>query len=219
MGLQDILLSLLREPMSGTELIHFFRGTIHHFWQTDLSQIYRALEALDREGYVRAESMPSSKGPARKEYRLTKKGRTRLAGWLRQKAVVPPHKFEYLAKIFSVTADAHPRKRALELMRSMRGEVIDAVVQLEAIEHLMSATPGFPNDMPANMFYPWLTLHHGLMRRRALLEWIDESIVRIERRSSEADNAGESGCPADLQRMLEDYRAETEPFSQESHRS
>ena len=46
---------------------------------------------------------------------------------------------------------------------------------------------GYPDRLPGNLFYPWLTLRHGLLRRRALLEWIDESLERLERRPASAD--------------------------------
>ncbi len=41
--------------------------------------------------------------------------------------------------------------------------------------------------MPAALFYPWLTLRHGLLRRRAVVEWLEESLARFDRRPVEAD--------------------------------
>jgi len=189
MSLPDILLSLLREPMSGTELIRLFQGTISHFWKTDLSQIYRALEAMETEGSLRSGSSPSSKGPARRVYRLTARGRRRLAEWIRRPATIPAAKFEYLAQLFSVTADERPRERARELLTSMRGEAAAAVAVLEAIDAGFRKAPGPPEAMPVSLFYPWLTLRHGLIRRRALLEWIDECLEHLERRPESADEA------------------------------
>jgi len=218
MSLPDVLLSLLREPMSGTELIRLFNGTIQHFWKTDLSQIYRALETLDREGCVRRQSVPSPKGPARKVYRLTERGRERLAEWIRRPAVIPPNKFEYLAQVFSVTADEQPTKRALELLRSIRDEAAQAVTLLEAIDRSMRTVPGYPDDMPAHLFYPWLTLRHGLMRRRSLLEWIDESLARLERRSAAADEASGPDSFSELMQVLKTLGAEAEQLPKETER-
>ena len=62
MSLPDVLLSLLREPMAGTDLIRLFQSSIQHFWKTDLSQIYRALETLESKGLVRSSSEPSGFG-------------------------------------------------------------------------------------------------------------------------------------------------------------
>ena len=203
MSLPDVLLSLLREPMSGTDLIRLFRGTIHHFWSTDLSQVYRALEALEREGCVRARSVPSNRGPARKVYRLAASGRRRLAAWIRRRPRIPPVKLEYLAQLFSVTADERPRQRARELLTSMREEAARGVAVLEAIDAHARDVPGYPDAMPGNVFYPLLTLQHGLLRRRALLQWIDECLARVQRRPEAADEEPSAGTLAELVEMLQ----------------
>jgi DNA-binding PadR family transcriptional regulator len=202
MSLHDVLLSLLREPMSGTDLIELFNSSIHHFWKTDLSQIYRALEALEKEGCLNSKSMPSPRGPARRVYALTGRGRRRLREWVRREPTVPPVKFEYLAQLFSVTADERPRERALELLRAIRAESATAVAVLEGIDAAMSELPGYPDDLPSHLFYPWLTLRHGLHRRRALLQWIDDSIERLERRTEDADKTAGQEAIAELSRLL-----------------
>jgi DNA-binding PadR family transcriptional regulator len=207
MSLPDVLLSLLREPMSGSELIRLFRGTIDHFWNTDLSQVYRALESLDREGCLRSRSEPSERGPARKVYRLTARGRQRLGEWVRRTPRVPPAKFEYLAQLFSVTADPSPRQQALRQLRSMREEAAGKVALLDGIDHAMAEAPGYPDAMPAHLFYPWLTLRHGLIRRRALLAWIDESIERVERRPASDDEPIPLESFQELMRVLKLFGA------------
>jgi DNA-binding PadR family transcriptional regulator len=202
MSLSDVLLSMLREPMSGTDLSGLFRGTIGHFWQADLSQIYRALEALERDGCVKSNSVPSSRGPARRVYRLTTRGRRRLADWIRRPPSIPPAKFEYLAQLFSVTADERPGRHALAILKSMRDEAAGAVGVLEAIDAQMRQTPGYPEALPASLFYPWLTLRHGLMRRRSLLQWIDECLEHLRHRPEAADqDAGPTALPELLQML------------------
>jgi len=191
MSLPDVLLSLLREPMSGTDLIRLFKSSIQHFWKTDLSQIYRALENLESKGLVRSESVPSARGPARKVYHLNDDGRTRLLDWIATEPRIPPVKFEYLAQIFSVTADPDPSGRAREMLWSMRDEAAAGLATLKGIDAALARVPGYPNDMPAAFFYPWLTLRHGIQRRRALLDWIDECLERLDARNPEADVPGE----------------------------
>ena len=75
MSLPNVLLSLLREPMSGSELTELFGSSIGHFWSADLSQIYRALDSLEQRGCVKSKSVPSPRGPARRVYSLTAPGR------------------------------------------------------------------------------------------------------------------------------------------------
>jgi DNA-binding PadR family transcriptional regulator len=194
MSLPNILLSLLRVPMSGSELIRLFRGTINHFWTTDLSQIYRALDDLERQGCVRKRSVPSRNGPARKVYRLTAKGGKRLDTWIREEPSVPGAKFEYLAQLFSVTATEAPRERARELLDALLKEAAEHLAILESIEARMLELAGPPDKMPAHLFYPWLTLRHGLRRRRGLVEWIDEALEHLARRTEADDVSGEDAA-------------------------
>jgi DNA-binding PadR family transcriptional regulator len=218
MSLPDILLSLLREPMSGSDLIRLFDGTIRHFWKTDLSQIYRALEALEREGCVRARSVPSRRGPARKVYRLTARGRRRLEAWIQRPPRVPQAKFEYLAQLFSVTADRKPRERARAMLTSMREEAARSVGVLEAIDAAMQQAPGYPDRMPSFLFYPWLTLRHGLYRRRAFLEWIDDSLRWIDRRPEEGEDEISPEALGDLLRLMRTMdRADEAPVNEGDH--
>jgi len=203
MSLPHILLSLLREPMSGTDLIQLFQGTIRHFWKTDLSQIYRALDALEGEGCLRSESLPSQKGPARRVYHLTDPGRRRLVEWIRRPAIIPAAKFEYLAQLFSVTADRKPREQARALLASMREETEQSVHILEALDDVFRRKTGGPESMPASLFYPWLTLRHGLVRRRGLLEWIDECMGHLDRRPEAADEGADPNTMSELAHALQ----------------
>ncbi len=203
MSLPDILLSLLREPLSGTDLVRLFRGTINHFWKADLSQIYRALQALEREGFLSSKNHPSPRGPARRVYRLTPTGHRRLADWLRRPPRIPAAKFAYLAKLFSATADERPSERAREILSSMRDDAARAVALLEVIDKQFRQAPGKIEAMPAFLFYPWLTLRHGLLRRRALLEWLDECLEILDRRPVLADEDSGPGALSELARVLE----------------
>jgi len=209
MSLPNILLSLLREPMSGTDLIRLFRGTITHFWNTDLSQIYKALEALEGDGCLRSQSLPSPRGPARRVYRLTARGRRRLAEWIRRPARIPPAKLEFLAQLFSVTADKDALEHAQKIIVSMRDEAAESLATLEAIDAQFRQAPGYPEAMPAHLFYPWLTLRFGLLRRRAVVEWIDECLEHLDRRPDAADEAAGPAALTELVRALQEAESDS----------
>jgi DNA-binding PadR family transcriptional regulator len=210
MSLHDVVLSLLREPMSGTDLARLFDSTISHFWSVDLSQIYRALDRLEEDGAVRSRSMPSSRGPARRVFRLTAAGKRRLEAWISGPPRVPVAKFEYLAQLFSVTADSEPQERARELLHGMRGEAAAAVAALTELDGAFRGFDGYPDRMPAAIFYPWLTLRHGLRRRQAFLEWIDECLEILDRRPRGADAEEEQNAIVHLARMIQSLDQETE---------
>ena len=213
MSLHDVVLSLLREPMSGTDLARLFDSTISHFWSVDLSQIYRALDRLEEDGEVRSRSVPSSRGPARRVFRLTAAGKRRLEAWISAPPKVPAAKFEYLAQLFSVTADDAPRDRACELLKGMRGEAAAAVAALTELDGAFKGFKGYPDKMPAALFYPWLTLRHGLRRRQAFLEWIDECLEILHRRPRKADVEGDQNAVAHLAQLIRSLEEPSQTLS------
>lgn len=191
MSLPNILLSLVREPACGTELIALFRSSIRHFWKADLSQIYRALDGLEAAGEVKSTTQPSPRGPDRRVYSLTAKGRRRLLRWVEQTPRVPGAKFEYLAQLFSAPAAADPAGAARKLLEALQDDARLGVSVLEGIEAVLRDVPGYPDDLPTHVYYPWLTLRHGLARRRALVTWIDESLASLARRGAEKPASNE----------------------------
>ncbi len=59
------------------------------------------------------------------------------------------------------------------------------------------------------MFYPWLTVRHGIYRRRALVDWTDECLARLERRPDDIDEPDPEAIAAltALMREFEDLAA------------
>jgi hypothetical protein len=77
------------------------------------------------------------------------------------------------------------------------------VAVLERIDAAAREIPGYPDALPAEVFYPWLTVRHGLLRRRALLAWIDESLERLARRPADSDSvAPDATMAAMVEQML-----------------
>jgi hypothetical protein len=99
----------------------------------------------------------------------------------------------------------------------MRGEAAGAVAVLEGIDAQFHQVPGFPEALPAFLFYPWLTLRHGLVRRRALLEWIDECLGYLDRRPDTADDDAGSEALAELLRAMQLVADQTSPREQQEN--
>jgi PadR family transcriptional regulator AphA len=80
-----VLLGLLaRGPASGWDLKARLARDAALAWDADLAQIYGALRRLQRGGFASMKRRRSTKGPARREYRLTPAGRRELARWLHE---------------------------------------------------------------------------------------------------------------------------------------
>ena len=73
-----LLLLLLEQPAHGYELLERLRPLGPA--RDDPGALYRALRALEREGFVRSTWEASSGGPDRRVYELTRAGREELHG-------------------------------------------------------------------------------------------------------------------------------------------
>lgn len=183
MTLPSLLLGLLREPASGYDLKRLFEETLAHFWSARLSQIYPTLAQLEESGLVRVRSEDSPKGPPRKVYRLTRAGHRALREWLGTEPQIPPVRLGYLAQLFFMDEaeekDGLP-ERHLKVLRAKNQERLELFRSIETAWSEIST--GFPDNLPADEFHPYLTLRHGLLRYEATIRWIDESLARIRRR-------------------------------------
>jgi PadR family transcriptional regulator AphA len=100
MSLPHVLLGLLaRGPASGWDLKGRLTRDPALGWDAKLAQIYPALRRLLRGGFVALKRRRSTKGPARREYRLTPAGRRELADWLAEPPELPRPKDAALARL------------------------------------------------------------------------------------------------------------------------
>lgn len=90
------------------------------FWAASLAQVYPELSALETGGYVLSADEPGGARP-RKIYRLTEKGRSALAEWLRSERI-PEFEFRDEGFLRLFFADAMAHKDALELVGRLRSQ-------------------------------------------------------------------------------------------------
>jgi len=169
-SLPHVLLGLLsRAPGSGWDLKARLVREPSIGWDAELAQIYPALKTLLRGGFVAMKRRRSTKGPARREYRITPAGRHELLAWIAEPPRLPRPKDSALARI-AFLERARPEERARHLA-SYRSLLADA---------LKRAGPGSSA---------------ARRRRRALLEtelaWADAEIAM--QRASEAERGTEGG--------------------------
>jgi len=83
MPLSHAILGFLEyRPMSGYDLKKYFDQSITHFWSATQSHIYKALENLEKEGFVESQFIPQEGKPNRKQYQITDEGRSELRRWV-----------------------------------------------------------------------------------------------------------------------------------------
>lgn len=120
MSLRYAILGLLTfEPMSGYTLkTRYFDRSIAHFWPADQAQIYRTLQAVERDGLATCDTVESDGRPDSRVYSITEAGRHTLLEWLAQVQKVPIQRDgigpALLRTLIKPRADAHGIGRTTE---------------------------------------------------------------------------------------------------------
>jgi DNA-binding PadR family transcriptional regulator len=115
MSLPHVLLGLLaRGPGSGWDLKSRLERDAAVAWDAELAQIYPALKTLLRGGYVAMKRRRSTKGPPRREYRITPSGRRELLEWLAEPPAIGRGRDSTLARL-AFLERARPEQRAAYL--------------------------------------------------------------------------------------------------------
>jgi DNA-binding PadR family transcriptional regulator len=182
MSLRHILLGLLRKPASGYDLKREFDGSLAHFWAAELSQIYPTLKQLEADGLIGGREAAPDQGPARIVYKRTAKGAAELAAWLRKGPAGRTSRYADLAQTYFLDALGEDEaRRFVEDMLAARRSELDA---LQAIaEAWRKASAGaFPDDLPDDEFFPYLTLEAGLATAEARVTWCERALKRLRRR-------------------------------------
>ena len=182
MSLDHILLGILRKPGTGYDIKAAFDEVFNHFWQAQQSQIYRTLKRLEANGSLVSRVEPSDRGPDRRVYTITAKGRRRLRDWLSGDPVVGEDRHTYLAQVFFLD-ELGDLEASLAFMQRLRDKLAGRRDTLQGIDaYWRREDPAYPDPVDDADFHAALTLDLGLMKSKAQVAWADRSIRRIQER-------------------------------------
>jgi DNA-binding PadR family transcriptional regulator len=182
MSLEYILLGLLDEPATGYDLKKSFKFHLSHFWNANLSQIYPTLKKLEKNGLVTHEELSSPIGPDRKVYKRTAEGKEKLLEWLSGEPVMADSRVHFAAQVFFLS-EKHDPETAIKFFKNLKIMFEERIARMSEIEKLFEeSAPEFPDNMPDEYFYPYLTLRMGFHRIQASIDWCEESIKNLEKR-------------------------------------
>ncbi len=178
MPLPHAILGFLEyRPMSGYDLKKVFDLSVSHFWSATQSHIYKALEGLQKDGFVDAQLIPQDGKPNRKEYRITAAGRQELHRWLstpfRTSEAREPFLIQlYFAGELSDEELLHVLKNKVKRVEE-RLAVYDALFQRNQ-ERLKT------HEEQRDFFLNVVTLEYGILNGHTWLEWLKSVIQRVE---------------------------------------
>lgn len=193
MSLRHLLLASLDEPASGYEIKAFFDRTLRHFWFAHLSQIYPALQRLEDEGFLESETVSSQRGPDRRLYRRTESGRDELRRWLQREPEIPAARLPYMGQLCFMRelGDLRRTRAFLQRLRALFASKQATYVAIEGEWFRAAAID--PNDLPDELFHPYLTLRLGIARVESSVAWCDGALALVERRIRSHGDGVEEG--------------------------
>ncbi|MEM9169583.1 MAG: PadR family transcriptional regulator [Pseudomonadota bacterium] len=183
MSLPHILLGLLSRPLSGYDMQKECEASLSFFWSMNLSQVYPILRKLEDQDFVRSELVDPGKGPARRVYRRTDRGKEELADWLTSGPQVALERRHYLAQAFFLNA-VDDTDKALTFFRDLYEIMSGRRDRLQEIERGWAAEQGplFPNDLSDEEFFRHLVFDAGRRMADVYVEWCARCIDRLEAR-------------------------------------
>lgn len=175
MSLAHALLGLINyHPSTGYQLKDAFEHSINFFWSATLPQIYRTLNQMETEGWLRAEIETQIGKPNRKVYHITDEGYKEFIQWLNSPMEHMELKNPALIKIFfSNKGDPDKVAANLQEMRSYY-EALMRMYEIDCAEIIEKAVeePGADKEG----IYWELSRDFGVRWTKMMVEWCDEAL-------------------------------------------
>lgn len=182
MSLKHGLLGLLNYgSMSGYDLSKAFRDSLALFWQAKSQQIYRELDAMERNGWLTSERVIQHDKPNKRVYSITDTGKQELLSWLSESeagiADVMRVKSAFLMRVFfagEISAD-----ESLALLYAYREKCLESIKDInEAHSAIIKYETEIQDDSKTR--YWKIAALYGDKQYHAALAWADEAIAILE---------------------------------------
>ena len=164
--------------MTGYEIMTVFRDSLSHFWTAQKSQIYRELQALENNGWIKTTHIEQEGKPDKNILSITDEGRKELLHWLREDTVNNLIRSPMLMKTFFRGECGIDENIAYFRSLAKRETVFPkgSEVTGEVSESYRKKI----ND-PLKALYWKFTIDFGVMYERMLEEWCDNCANELER--------------------------------------
>ncbi len=185
MSLQHLILGVLKYgATSGYDLHKAFGASVQHFWETDQSQIYRALYKMHELGWIDVEIVTQASSPAKKVYSLTEAGWAELRRWLAAPLPIPTLHEGWLGQLFFAAELSRAQIRALLEARIAETEAI--IAHYENDVPLSAAEYAERYDAHDEVRWWLLTLDYGIEKARFDLQWARRALQGLDAEQSES---------------------------------
>lgn len=171
-----ILTVLMDTPCSGYDISKQFEMGVGCFWNASQQQIYRELAKMEKQGWVKFETVPQDGKPDKKIYHATTAGRGELQRWYGEPSEPTAIREDLLVKVLAgaylpsmdLIKELH-RRRQCHQEKLMH-------YQAKAADHQANPEPALMEQ------YLYLTLRRGIRYEQAWIDWCDEVLEVLKER-------------------------------------
>jgi DNA-binding PadR family transcriptional regulator len=184
MSLQYGILGLLNyAPMTGYNLKKLFDESVNNIWEASLSQIYRELGTLEKNGLVTSQIEQQDDRPDKKIYSISEEGKIAFGEWLVNFSdkFISPKRDEFMLRIFfgAQLGKAKMKKQFQRFIddRKKAFELIDGKKDLLDIGKAIKKDQLSAEEILCIKF----VIKRAQMTNRMLVEWAEECIKELEK--------------------------------------
>lgn len=184
MSLQYGILGLLNyAPMTGYNLKKLFDESVNNIWEASLSQIYRELGTLEKNGLVTSQIEQQDDRPDKKIYSISEEGKIAFSEWLVNFSdkFISPKRDEFMLRIFfgAQLGKAEMKKQFQRFIddRKKAFELIDGKKDLLDIGKSIKKDQLSAEEILCIKF----VIRRAKMTNRMLIEWAEECIKELEK--------------------------------------
>lgn len=185
MSLKFGILGLLNHaPMTGYNLKKLFDKSVNNIWTASLSQIYRELGALEKNGLVSSYIEEQDDRPDKKIYSISSEGKKAFMKWLSEcpETFVSPKRDEFMLRVFfGASLEKNEVKRQFEKFLEDRKAAAEFLEKDEILIPKFIKSPeneklGFTME---DGRYIGFVIKRAKMSNRLLIQWAEECIKEL----------------------------------------
>ena len=163
--------------MTGYEIMEVFRDSLNFFWSAQTSQIYRELQGLEKQNWVRKNVVLQQGKPDKNVYFITEEGKTELLRWLSDDSVGWSDKTPILMKVFFM--GERSREENIKYFKEIQERYRDFLKSLESVPEYIEMY-GNHIEEKEKMAYWQMTVDYGRRNMQMYIDWAQSCIDRLE---------------------------------------
>lgn len=167
--------------MTGYELAKAFDASLSFVWQAQTSQIYRELNALEKNGCLTSERVIQDEKPNKRVYSITDAGREQLRQWLMEPEAgadgAASVKSAFLMRLFF--AGEVGDEQALNMLCAYREACLASSVALDEVAGSIAQYGEYVRSEERTKYWG-IVAQFGESFCRAGIEWAEKAIALLE---------------------------------------